>query len=35
MHLHRAQERLGLKLEPAKATLDGVVIDHIERPSEN
>lgn len=29
------QEQLGLKLEPAKALLDVVVIDHIERPSEN
>jgi uncharacterized protein (TIGR03435 family) len=29
------QDQLGLKLEPAKAPLDVVVIDHIERPSEN
>ena len=29
------QEQLGLKLEPAKAPVDIVVIDHIERPSEN
>ena len=29
------EEQLGLKLEPAKAPLDVVVIDHIERPSEN
>jgi uncharacterized protein (TIGR03435 family) len=29
------QEQLGLKLEPAKAPLDVIVIDHIERPSEN
>lgn len=29
------EEQLGLKLEPAKAPLNVVVIDHIERPSEN
>jgi uncharacterized protein (TIGR03435 family) len=29
------QEQLGLKLEPAKAPVDSLVIDHIERPSEN
>ncbi len=29
------QDQLGLKLEPAKAPVDVVVIDHIERPSEN
>lgn len=29
------QEQLSLKLEQAKAPLDVVVIDHIERPSEN
>jgi uncharacterized protein (TIGR03435 family) len=29
------QDQLGLKLEPSKAPLDVVVIDHIERPSEN
>ena len=29
------QEQLGLKLENTKATLEGVVIDHSERPSEN
>ena len=29
------EEQLGLKLESAKAPLDVVVIDHIERPTEN
>jgi uncharacterized protein (TIGR03435 family) len=29
------QYQLGLKLEPAKAPVDVVVIDHLERPSEN
>lgn len=29
------QEQLGLKLESAKAPVDVVVIDHLERPSEN
>lgn len=29
------QDQLGLKLEPAKAPLDVIVIDHLERPSEN
>jgi bla regulator protein BlaR1 len=29
------QEQLGLKLESVKAVVDAIVIDHIERPSEN
>ncbi len=29
------QEQLGLKLEPAKASVETLVIDHVERPSEN
>jgi uncharacterized protein (TIGR03435 family) len=29
------QERLGLKLEPAVAAFDTVVIDHVEKPDEN
>lgn len=29
------QEQLGLRLEPAKAMVEGLVIDHLERPSEN
>lgn len=29
------QEQLGLRLEPAKGSVDVVVIDHIEKPSEN
>src|SRR5262249_28215212 len=29
------QEQLGLKLEPARSSVDTIVIDHIERPSLN
>src|SRR5205807_1416892 len=29
------QEQLGLKLEPSKATIDVLVIDHVERPTPN
>lgn len=29
------QEQLGLRLEPAKAAIEILVIDHVERPSEN
>jgi uncharacterized protein (TIGR03435 family) len=29
------QEQLGLKLENAKAPVDVIVIDHVERPSAN
>ena len=29
------QEQLGLKLESTKATVDVIVIDHIDQPSEN
>jgi len=29
------QEQLGLKLEPARARVEALVIDHIERPSAN
>jgi uncharacterized protein (TIGR03435 family) len=32
---HAIQEQLGLRLVPAKGPLDVLVIDHIERPSEN
>ena len=29
------QQQLGLKLEPTRGPLDAIVIDHVERPSEN
>jgi len=29
------QEQLGLKLESQKGPVDTIVIDHVERPSEN
>ena len=29
------QEELGLKLEPAKLAVDGLVIDRVERPTED
>jgi uncharacterized protein (TIGR03435 family) len=29
------QQQLGLKLKPTKGPVDFIVIDHIERPSEN
>jgi uncharacterized protein (TIGR03435 family) len=29
------QEQLGLKLEPTRSTADVLVIDHVERPTEN
>ena len=29
------EDQLGLKLVPAKAPVDVLVVDHIERPSEN
>jgi uncharacterized protein (TIGR03435 family) len=29
------QEQLGLKLEPQKTQAQALVIDHVERPSEN
>ena len=30
-----ALEALGLRLEPAKGRVEALVIDHVERPSEN
>lgn len=29
------QQQLGLRLQPAKVVMESIVIDHIERPSEN
>jgi uncharacterized protein (TIGR03435 family) len=29
------QEQLGLKLEPTRAKVEAIVIDHIEKPTEN
>ena len=29
------QEQLGLKLEPTRASIEALVIDHIEKPSPN
>jgi uncharacterized protein (TIGR03435 family) len=29
------QQQLGLRLEPAKGPIEALVIDHVERPSEN
>jgi len=29
------QEQLGLKLEPRKSPFEFIIIDHVERPSQN
>jgi uncharacterized protein (TIGR03435 family) len=33
--LNAIREQLGLKLTPSKATLKTLIIDHVEKPSEN
>jgi bla regulator protein BlaR1 len=33
--LQAVREQLGLKLTPSRATIRTIVIDHVERPSEN
>jgi bla regulator protein blaR1 len=33
--LQAVQDQLGLKLKPGKAPLKTLVIDHVQRPSEN
>jgi uncharacterized protein (TIGR03435 family) len=33
--LEAMQEQLGIKLKPAKATIPVLIVDHVERPSEN
>ncbi len=33
--LEAAKEQLGVKLEPTKVKMDVLVVDHVERPSEN
>jgi len=35
IELLQAQQQLGLRLEPIKSSADTLVIDHIERPTEN
>jgi len=32
---HKLEEYLGLKLEPGKVTVDTLIIEHVEKPSEN